>query len=180
MGSGSIARRWARALFMLAEQENRLLVIAREIERVAETWKSSDELQVALANPMLDATVRNAIFNEVITRLALSKTTENCLRLLYEKKRIGEIEGIAREFQRFADAKENRIRAEVISAAPVADTVVASIQAAIEAATRKKVVITKREDRSLIGGIVTRVGDLMYDGSIKSQLNRIKEGMLNG
>jgi F-type H+-transporting ATPase subunit delta len=180
MGTGSIARRWAKALFLIAEQDNSLLVISREIERVADTWKSSDELQIALANPMLDSQVRTAIFNDVIAKLALSKTTENCLRLMYEKKRIGEIEGVAREFQRLADARENRIRAEVISAAPVADTVVASIQAAIEAATRKKVLVTKREDQSLIGGIVTRVGDLMYDGSIKSQLNRIKEGMLNG
>ncbi|MBN2715002.1 MAG: ATP synthase F1 subunit delta [Deltaproteobacteria bacterium] len=180
MANGSIARRWAKALFLLAEQENRLLVVSREIDRVAEAWVSSQDLQSAMANPMLDRKIRSTILGEVLKALAVSKTMENFVRLLNDKHRIGELAGIARAFQLLADQKENRIRAEVISAVPLDDTVVASIQAAIEAATRKKVLITRREDSSLIGGVVTRVGDLMYDGSIRTQLNRIKEGMLGG
>lgn len=180
MSTGSIARRWAKALFLLAEQENHLMLISREVEQVSEAWECSGDLQVAMANPMLDSKVRSAILEDIIRGLALSRTTGNFVRLLYEKKRLSEISSIAKEFQTLADQKENRIRVEVISAAPVADTVIVSIQAALEAATRKKVVISKSEDRSLIGGLVTRVGDLMYDGSIRTQLNRIKEDMLNG
>ncbi|MBN2529110.1 MAG: ATP synthase F1 subunit delta [Deltaproteobacteria bacterium] len=180
MGTGSISRRWAKALFLLAEQEHRSQVISREIERVADVWESSEELRNAMANPRLQSKVRTAILVEVIAKLAVSKTTENFLRLLNDKHRLAELGAISREFQKLADAKENRIRAEVVSAQPIADTVLASIQAAIEAATRKKVVISKRQDSSLIGGIVTRVGDLMYDGSIRTQLDRIKEDMLGG
>ena len=180
MSNGSIARRWAKALLLLAEEENRLLVVSREVERAADAWASSDELRSILVNPMIDVQVRTAVFEEVVKRLSLTKTTENFLRLLNDKRRIGEIVAISREFQRLADEKENRIRAEVISAAPLADTVVAGIQATIEAATRKKVIMTRREDRSLIGGIVTKVGDLMYDGSLRTQLDRIKEDMLGG
>ena len=180
MINGSIARRWAKALFLIAEQENKLLVMSREIERTAEAWTASEALRDAMANPMLDIKIRLSILNEVLKSLALSKMTENFLRLLHEKRRLSELPGISREFQLLVDRKENQIRAEVISAKPLADTVVASLQVAIEAATRKKVLITRREDGSLIGGVVTRVGGLMYDGSIRTQLNRIKEDMLNG
>ncbi|MBN2340904.1 MAG: ATP synthase F1 subunit delta [Deltaproteobacteria bacterium] len=180
MVTGSIARRWAKALFLLAEQENMLLAVTKEVDRVADAWNSSDELQAAMSNPMLDSKVRTSIFMEVVDKLAVSKTTRNFFSLLNEKKRVSEISAISRELQMLADKKENRIRAEVVSAAPVNETVVASIKAAIEASTRKTVVVSKRVDESLIGGIVTRVGDLVYDGSIRTQLNRIKEDMLNG
>lgn len=180
MITGSIARRWAKALFLLAEQENKLLVITNEIERTAKAWDASSELQEAMSNPMLDSKVRTAILNDVILKLVVSKITENFLKLLHEKNRIVEISAISRELQLLADKKENRIRAEVISAAPVSEMVLASIKVAIESSTKKKVVISKREDSSLIGGIITRVGDLMYDGSIRTQLNRIKEDMQNG
>lgn len=180
MVTGSIARRWAKALFLLAEQENNLLGVAKEVKRAADAWLASAELQSAMTNPMLDSKVRTAIFREVVQKLGVSKTTSNFLNLLYDKRRVTEIAAIAREFQLLADKKENRIRAEVVSASSVDDIVTASIKAALETATKKTVVLSKREDASLIGGIVTKVGDLMYDGSIRTQLNRIKEDMLNG
>ena len=77
-----------------------------------------------------------------------------------------------------ADRKENRLRADVISAVPLPDDVVVRLKAAMQRRTGKIVVITKREDPSLIGGVVTRVGDLMYDGSLKTQLVQMKEAML--
>jgi F-type H+-transporting ATPase subunit delta len=77
------------------------------------------------------------------------------------------------------DRKENRLRADVTSATPLADDVVARLKAALQRSTGKMIVVTKTEDPSIIGGIVTRVGDLLYDGSLKTRLKRMKETMLD-
>jgi F-type H+-transporting ATPase subunit delta len=77
-----------------------------------------------------------------------------------------------------ADVKQNRVRADVTGAVAISEGTLMQLKSSLERITGKVIVITKREDPSLIGGMVTRVGDMMYDGSIKTQLNRMKDKML--
>jgi F-type H+-transporting ATPase subunit delta len=178
MVKGSIARRWARALFALGEEKGTLVGLVRDVQRAAEVWAESAELRIALVNPLLTASARLGVWEALIRRLGVSPLSANFFRLLFDKRRLGELPAIARELQVMTDERDNRVRAEVVGVGPVPEPIVAQLKVALQRQTGRAVVVTTREDPSLIGGLVTRVGDLMYDGSIRAQLARIKEGML--
>jgi F-type H+-transporting ATPase subunit delta len=178
MTSGSIAKRYARALFEIGEEQNSLLGLLKHIENVAALWNENEELRAAMTNPFVRFDTRKQIWSEVISRLGMPQAGRNFLNLLLDKSRIEELPAVARELGRLADRKQNRLRAEVVSAAPISDNSLMQLKSSLERLTGKVIVISKQEDPSLIGGIVTRVGDMMYDGSIKTQLDRLKEKML--
>jgi F-type H+-transporting ATPase subunit delta len=175
---GSIGRRYAKALFDIGEEKGNLLGLLREVQRMAEIWDESEEFRTVLTNPLIDGEAKRQIWSDVVTRLGVSQVGKNFFNLLFDKGRFASLPGIARELGVLADQKENRLRAEVSSAVPIPDDVVVRLKAALQRRTGKVVVITKREDPSLIGGVVTRVGDLMYDGSLKTQFSMMKEAML--
>lgn len=178
MVKGSIGRRWAKALFAIGEEKGTLVGLVREVQRAAEVWTESAELRTTLVNPLLAASTRFKVWEAIVRRLGVSPMGTNFFKLLFEKGRLSELPSIARELQVLTDQRDNRLRAEVIGAGPVPDAVAQQLRAALQRRTGRAVVITTRQDPSLIGGIVTRIGDLMYDGSIRAQLARIKEGML--
>ena len=176
--SGSIARRYARALYDIGESQGSLLSLRTHIEQVADVWNESGELRTAMTNPFIRLDTRKRIWTEVITRCGVPQMGRNFLHLLLDKSRIEVLPDIARELGLLADRKQNRLRAEVVSATPISETALTQLKSSLERATGKVLVISTREDPELIGGIVTRVGDMMYDGSVKTQLDRMKEKML--
>jgi F-type H+-transporting ATPase subunit delta len=180
MINGSIARRWAKAIFMIAEEKETTERSINDVMRFAEIWGASDELQQAVATPVLGRDVRNKIFKDVISSLSLSSEVVKFLYLLKDNGRILELPSIAQELQNMADKKYNRLRADVYSASPVDDAVVDKLKRTIEKSTGKTVIITRHIDKKLIGGLLTRVDGLMYDGTIRTQLNRIKDNMRTG
>jgi F-type H+-transporting ATPase subunit delta len=178
MTSGSIARRYARAIFEIGEQQGTLLGLLKHIESISALWTESEELRTAMTNPFIRVDTRKKIWSEVISRLGMPEAGRNFLHLLFDKARIDELPAVARELGRLSDLKQNRLRAEVVSAIPISEATLMQLKSSLERITGKVLVISKREDSSLIGGMVTRVGDMMYDGSIKTQLNRMKDKML--
>ncbi len=178
MLNGSISRRWARALFDLGEESKTLIAVVREVQRAAEVWSESPELCQTVTNPLLAEKTRRGVWNTVMGRLGVSRHVRSFLGLLFDKGRLAELPAIARELQVLGDRRDGRLRAEVVSAAPIDDDAVNRIRAAVQRSTGKTVVMTRREDPDLLGGVVTRVGDLMFDGSLRTRLSRIREGML--
>jgi F-type H+-transporting ATPase subunit delta len=178
MLTGSMARRWAKALFAIGEEQGNLLGLTREVQRVAETWAESEDLRDAMSNPALGHAARQQIWDSLLKRLGATRIGRNFFMLLLAKGRLTELPGIARELQVLVDRKDNRLRADVASAAPVAEDVVTRLRAALQKATGSAIVVNTRVEPELIGGIVTRIGDLMYDGSVRTQLARAKEQML--
>ena len=178
MVSGSITRRWAKALFAIGEEHGNLLGLLKEVQRAADAWTTSEELRDTMTNPLIDSRARLAVWSSLIKRIGVTKMGKNFLMLLFEKARLTELAGISRELQDLCDNKDNRLRVEVIGAVPVSEGVVTRLRSALVRSTGKAVMVTTREDPSIIGGVITRVGDLMYDGSIRTRLSRMKEGML--
>ncbi len=175
---GSIGRRYARALFAIGEEKGNLLGLQREVQRMAEIWSGSEELRNTLTNPLIKASSKRKVWDALVTRLGVSIIGKRFFSLLFDKSRLAELPGIARELSVMADEKENRLRAELISAEPISEAVVVKLKTALQKRTGKMIVMTKREDKELLGGLITRVGDLMYDGSLKTHLDRMKEAML--
>ncbi len=102
----------------------------------------------------------------------------NFLMLLLDRGRIGALPGIGREFRALADAHAGRISATVRSAQPLDPGVELRLKAVLEKRTGKTVILDKEEDPGLIGGIVTQVGDLVYDGSVRTQLANLRRQLL--
>lgn len=175
---GSIARRYAKAVFAIGEEKGNLLGLVREVQRMADVWEENEEFRTTMQNPLINREAKKQIWANVIRRLGISQVGKNFFGLLFDKKRFVHLPSIARELSVLADEKENRLRAEVTSVVPLPETVVVRLKGALQRRTGKIVVVTTKEDPEIIGGIITRVGDLLYDGSLKTQFAKIKEAML--
>jgi F-type H+-transporting ATPase subunit delta len=103
----------------------------------------------------------------------------NFLRLLVDRQRIGDLPQIARSFRAMVDQQAGRLRATVTSAGPLADDEVARVRDAIARMTGRTVVLESRTDPALIGGVVAQVGATQLDGSLRTQLERMREELKN-
>ena len=175
---GSLSRRYAKAMLEVAIKLGKVDAIGRELEDIASVVHGSPELQSALASPVFKASQRKKIMEELATRRGLSKEVKTFLALLADRERINALTGIARELRTLVDAHLGRVRATVTSAKPLAPDQEARIRTAIEKQTGKQVLLERKEDAALIGGLITQIGDVVYDGSVKSQLEEMKETIL--
>jgi len=176
---GSIARRYARALLEIGVAAKNLEALGRELESVAGTLAKSDELRVALENPVFPLSQRRAVLDEVLKRLAISQVMRNFLMLVLDRGRIAEVGAIAREFRALVDEQAGRVRAVLTSARPLWPLVEKRIKSALEAKTGKIVLVEKREDPTLLGGVVAQIGDLVFDGSLRTQLANVRQQLLS-
>jgi F-type H+-transporting ATPase subunit delta len=175
---GSLARRYAKALLEIGVKQSTYDTLGRELDRLAETFTKSPELRHALENPVFPLEKRRQVLEELARKLALSKTVRNFVLLLLDKGRIAHLPAIARAHRTLVDEHAGRVRATVISARPLDPALESRLKAALEKQSGKTVLLEKREDPSIIGGLVTQLGDLLYDGSVRTQLARLREQLL--
>lgn len=178
MSYDAIARRWARAIFELGKELNAVARLSADMGAFAELYETNAELGPVLENPLVPEASREAVIVEIATRMGLSDTTRSALRLLAKKRRLGAIPLVARQLARLADEDQNIVRAEVTTAGPVTDDYLSKLRVELEKATGKKVTIAHKVDKSLIGGVVTRLGDRVIDGSVKTRLQNFRETLL--
>jgi F-type H+-transporting ATPase subunit delta len=178
MSYDSIARRWALAIFELGKDANALARVNTDINAFADAYAGSAELQAVLDNPLVAHDTREAIIGEVAGRMALADVAKSTLRLLARKRRLAALPAIARRLARLTDDDQGLVRAEVTSAGPLSEDYLGKLRGELEKATGKKVVVTHKLDKSLIGGVVTRLGDRVIDGSVKTRLATFRESLL--
>ena len=176
---GSVARRYARALFDIGLDQTRYELFGDELSALAGTYEASPELRQTLENPVFKLDQRRGILEKVLPRVAPSKEVRSFALLLLERGRISALPAIARSYKELVDEKLGRLQATVTSAQPLDPATAASVQRALERRTGKKVVLTTSVDPDLIGGIVARVGDLVFDGSLKTRLEGLRTRILN-
>ena len=178
MIAGAVARRYAKALIELGSETGQLDALVEEISAVAASYEASVELQDALENPLFPYAVKKALLAEVATTIGLSQTATHALFLLNDRRRMRTLPGVAKLLREMNDKKKGILRAEVVTAAPLSEAYYARLQQQLEKMTGKKVVIDRREDPSILAGVVTRIGDTLYDGSLQTRLNEIKHALL--
>ena len=105
----------------------------------------------------------------------LSGVVKNFLNLLLDKNRIGAIEAITQHYSMLTDEASGIVRAEITTARPLNTETLARIKASLETVTSKKIQSEVREDAGLIGGVVVKIGDMVLDGSVKAQLEALKQ-----
>ncbi len=172
-----LAKRYAKALFAVGKEEGAFDDYNKTLKDMAGLFASTPEVQDALTNPMYPLEARAKVMEYLIGKMKASKVMANFFNLLVQKKRADNLPEIAEQFQSLVDADKNISRGTVVSATELTSALSKKVQETLEKITGKQVVLTAQVDPSIIGGIVAKVGDLVLDGSIKSQLAGLKESI---
>jgi F-type H+-transporting ATPase subunit delta len=178
MSYDAIGRRWARAVFEIGKETGTVARLEGDLSSFAKTWSENAELAGVLDNPLVPEPARETILAEIAGKMGLSDVAKNTLRLLAKKRRLPALPDIARQLARLADEDQNVVRAEVQSAAALSSAYLDKLRAELEKATGRKVVVTHTQDPSLIGGVVTKLGDRVVDGSVRARLTSFRESLL--
>lgn len=175
MIGSDIAKRYARALFDIAREEGTIEAIYGELKGFSSLLKESADLAEFFANPVFDNSDKATVMGEILKKSKVSAATSNFLRLLVDKGRIGALGEIEECYRRYMDDVLNKVRVDVKTAFPLSNELSARIKEQMEGLTGKNVEMVVDEDPSLLGGVVIGVGDTLYDGSVRAQLNSIRE-----
>jgi F-type H+-transporting ATPase subunit delta len=176
---GGVATRYARALFDLASAQKLADPVGAELEALAATYGGSAELRQTLENPVFRLSERRALLEKLLPRLAPSPQVRTFALLLLERGRISALPTIARIYRDMVDGSLGQVRGTVTSARPLDPATQAAVQRALEKRVGKKVLLQATVDPDLIGGIVARVGDQVFDGSLRSRLDSLRARVLN-
>jgi F-type H+-transporting ATPase subunit delta len=176
---GSVSRRYARALFGIGVDRGTFEQLGQELSDLAALWTASGDLRQALENPVFAPAEKRKVLEQLLSRMSLGADLGKFLLLLLERRRISLLPGIARAYREMADAHAGRVRAQVTSAQPLSPAETDRVRRSLEQRTGKKVILDATVDPSLIGGLVARVGDLVLDGSVRTQLASLRQRLLN-
>jgi len=173
--SHPVARRYARALYMIGVEESRLDALVREVKSLGDTVRGSPELATFLSNPVVSQVTRRAVISEIIARLSLTPMAKNFALMLTDRRRGQLFPDVADALAALSDERAGKVQAQVASATALTDTQIQKVRAALERLTGKSVTVSHKVDPSLIGGMVTRIGDKVYDGSLRTRLEEIRQ-----
>ena len=174
MIGSTIAKRYANAFFEIAEEERQLEKYYNELSGFSAIIDGNADLKEFLANPIFDQKEKKAVVESILAKTGVSGVTANFLKLLADKQRIVILKDIVESYHELMDEALKTVRVNVRTAFPLQSELVKKLQESLETQTGKQVQMTVSEDQSLLGGIVVRVGDTLYDNSIKTQLNNIR------
>lgn len=175
MSSETVARRYASALADVASERNEAQLVQAELAAWAKMISENNALVEAFSNPTVAYEQKRNLLNELITRTKVRPTTTNFLRTLLKNQRLAELPQVSDKLAHILDERAGIVSAEIISARPVADNARELLEEKLREITGKKARLTFATDESLLGGIITRIGSTIYDGSVSNQLSRLRE-----
>lgn len=171
----SIARRYARALLDVASESSQADAVAEQLSTFVAVFEKNRELSDVLLNPAYSREQRGGVVEAVMKLVGnVAPVLANTLRLLVERNRLSYLPDIARLYRDMADAKAGRVRGHVTSAAPLSPEALDGVRKALQQLTQRNVVLEPRVDPSLLGGVSAQVGSLLYDGSVRTQLEQMR------
>lgn len=177
MMAGGAAQRYAKALFGLAQDERRHREVRGELERLSAVFAESREVSAALLTPMHPAAERKAALREIGARVGASPLVQNFLAFLVDQRRLIQFDAIAAAYAALADQAEGLLMADVKVASPLDDRRKDRLRRALSARTGREVKLNIEVDPSLIGGAIAKVGDLVFDGSLRTQLEKLRANL---
>ena len=175
MVTGSLARRYARAVLQIGESQNILDKLGADLRSLAKAMDTSAELVNALTNPGFRRADRKKIIDALLQRIGAHPMTNNVVALLLDRERLASLVAISREVDAMIEARAGRVTAEVTSAVALTADQLSKLVATLEKLSGKKVQVQKHEDPALLGGVVAKVGDTVYDGSLRTQLRTLRD-----
>jgi F-type H+-transporting ATPase subunit delta len=180
MRGGTAAYRYAKALFGLAQDEHRYREVRSEIERLKGLFDESRELHEALLTPLHPAAERKSALSEIAKRVGVSPLVQNFLSYLIDQRRLIDFGGIVEAYAELSDTAEGLLTAEVIAASPLDDRRKDRLRRALSERTGQEVRLQIEVDPKLIGGAIAKIGDLVFDGSLRTQLGQLRANLTKG
>jgi F-type H+-transporting ATPase subunit delta len=175
-----ISKRYAKALLSLGQEDGNYIAYGNDLNQFGSFCAENREFIKVVANQIFSVEERKRVLDAILAKSPFADLVKNFLRLLLDKNRIGGIQEIVQYYSKLTDEISNITRADIITARPLKKDAKGRLAKALEGLTAKKVKIEVKEDPSLIGGLVVRIGDLVLDGSIKAQLEGLKESLKRG
>jgi F-type H+-transporting ATPase subunit delta len=176
----TIARRYAEALADVAIERNQVEQIDAEVRAFADMLEANRELHDVFASPVIPMTDKRRVLDALVDRARPSTITANLLRTMLSHYRLHHLAEVYRQFQREINKRKGLVVAEVTVAGGVGPSEQQKLATTFERLTGKRVELKFKTDPSLIGGMVTRIESVVYDGSVRTQLQEIKERLKQG
>ncbi len=178
MSVETVARRYASALADVVAKTGDTNNIQTELRQWETMIVSNPELLEVFNNPSIQQENKEKVLESLIERAQPTKTTANFLRVLLRNGRLTDIAQINEKFSSVLEERSGFVSARIISARPLSAAQQSEIQANLEKMTGKRVSPSFTMDETIIGGVVTRIGSTVYDGSVKTQLENLKQQMI--
>jgi len=180
MSVETIARRYAIALADIVVSSGETETVRSELRDWERLISENGDLQSAFSSPAIVRGDKEKVLENLIQRSNPAKTTANFLRVLLRNGRLIELDEINERFAVELEARSGQVSAEIVSARDLQEAEKSDLRVNLEKLTGKRVNLNYSVDGDLIGGVVTRIGSTVYDGSIKTQLDNLKEQLVNG
>ena len=168
-----IANRYAEALFELSEEENITKEIYNELNNVVDILKNNKDLDNVLKSPLVAKSEKVQLI-ETLFNTKINNNLKNFLKILVEKGRISSLKSIELTFKELLNDKHNIIEGTVISAIPLTDEKVKELEEKLSKKYNKNVTLENKVDKSVLGGVLVRLGNTEIDGTIKTRLDGLK------
>jgi F-type H+-transporting ATPase subunit delta len=180
MARAAAARRYAKALFALARETGGVDAVRADVEQLGRLIAGNAELQAVLLQPLHPAAERRAVLRAVAERMGASPLLQNFLSFLVDQRRLVDWAAIEAEYGRLADAAAGLTPVRVQSASPLSDAQRERLRRALEQKSGGRVELAVEIDPTLLGGAVAQIGDLVYDGSLRTQLEQLRASLARG
>lgn len=175
MKYSEVASRYARALFTWAKESNEQDKVFDQLRAISEALSSDKDIQDFIQSPLVRPAQKEKALEKVVQAANVSNSVKNFVLLLAKKNRLSLFENVVSAFERIVDESHGVTRGMVKSATVLAPDERKHIEQIVGQVTKKQVILTYKEDPTLLGGLVAEVGSFTFDDSIFSHLKRINE-----
>jgi len=175
---GTSHRRYAKALMGLSADAAAGRSLLAELRSAEEAVTASSILRGLLVSPLVDRARKASLVKDIAAHLGLGRIATRAWDLVVQRGRSEELSGILWQFERLLDDAEGKARADITSAAPLEHTKQAQVKEALDRVSGRDVICTFSEDPALLGGLVARMGNQLFDGSVRGRLGRLRRDWL--
>jgi len=175
-----LALRYAHAFASVAESNHLDTNAAQQqLRDFNETLADSRQLREVLMNPSIATEQKLKVLDAIAARIGMLPQVRNFLAVIMDHQRLNELDEILTEYHAVADEQSGLAEAEITSAHPLNDADRTELEAQVSKLAGGRVRATYRQDATLLGGAVVRIGSTVYDGSIRAQLQHLKQKLVN-
>jgi F-type H+-transporting ATPase subunit delta len=174
--SEAVAKSYAKAVFELARERNQVDAVGKELDTLAALMAEQPQLLAFLSRPWVAAAAKRAASADIAERLGLSPLTRDVLALIAARNRADHLAGIAKAYRAFDDIAQRRVRVQLRTAVALTDAERQKLSARLSGMLEgQQLVIEESVDTQLLGGFVAEVGSMILDGSLDTQLDRMRD-----
>ncbi|MDI6726166.1 MAG: ATP synthase F1 subunit delta [Smithellaceae bacterium] len=180
MTEQNIARRYGQALFQIAKEDARYEDYYDQLKSFSDLLGLYGNLKGLLVNPVFSPAARRAVLEDVLSRLGITDKAASFILLLSDQKRIDVLDAVVEAYRSFVDEAMGRVRVSARVARGLSPELTAKLAASLKKMTGREVEMNIQEDPSLLGGVWVRIGDTIYDGTLKKQLSILEAELMAG